>query len=50
VANRHGAPAVILVSNRDDGDFGPMVKTSGARGFITKADLCGESIRALLDG
>ena len=43
------APAVILISSRDGGDFGPLVKASGARGFVTKADLSGESLRALLD-
>jgi DNA-binding NarL/FixJ family response regulator len=43
------APAVILISSRDDGDFGPLVQASGARGFVAKADLSGESLRALLD-
>ena len=42
-------PAVILVSSRDGGDFGPLVKSSGARGFVPKADLSGELLRALLD-
>ncbi len=45
-----GAPAVILTSSRDGGDFGPLVRTSGARGFVGKAELSGESLRALLDG
>lgn len=53
VANRlaeaGGAPTVILISSRDRGDFGPLVKASGARGFVAKADLSGESLRALLD-
>lgn len=53
VANRlagtDGAPAVILISSRDRGDFGPLVKASGARGFVAKADLSGETLRALLD-
>jgi DNA-binding NarL/FixJ family response regulator len=53
VANRlagtDGAPAVILTSSRDRGDFGPLVKASGARGFVAKADLSGERLRALLD-
>jgi CheY-like chemotaxis protein len=43
------APAVVLISSRDSGDFGPLVKASGARGFVAKADLSGESLRALLD-
>ena len=40
---------VILISSRDDGDFGPLVAASGARGFVAKADLSGERLRALLD-
>jgi CheY-like chemotaxis protein len=44
------APVVILTSSRDGGDFGPLVEASGARGFVSKADLSGESLRALLDG
>lgn len=36
------APAVILVSSRDVGDYGPLVAASGARGFVTKAELSGD--------
>jgi DNA-binding NarL/FixJ family response regulator len=43
------APAVILVSSRDGRDFGPLIKASGARGFVAKADLSGDTLRALLD-
>ena len=50
VTQADDAPAVILVSSRDGGDFGTMVKASGARGFVAKADLSGESLRAVLDG
>jgi DNA-binding NarL/FixJ family response regulator len=49
VTDRDGAPAVILISSRDGSDFGPLVEASGARGFVAKADLSGESLRALLD-
>ena len=42
-------PAVILVSSRDARDFGPLVESSGAVGFVAKADLSGELLRALLD-
>src|SRR5437588_7400003 len=45
-----GAPAVILVSSRDGGDYGPLVAASGARGFVTKAELSGERIKALFPG
>jgi DNA-binding NarL/FixJ family response regulator len=41
-------PAVVLVSSRDGSDFGPLVASSGARGFIPKAELSGERIAALL--
>ncbi|UGS35809.1 response regulator [Capillimicrobium parvum] len=42
------APAVILTSSRDPSDFGSQVASSGARGFIPKADLSGDSLAALL--
>jgi DNA-binding NarL/FixJ family response regulator len=42
------APAVILTSSRDSSDFGTLVASSGARGFIPKADLSGDSLAALL--
>jgi DNA-binding NarL/FixJ family response regulator len=42
------APVVVLVSSRDGSDFGPLVVKSGARGFVAKADLSGESISRLL--
>jgi DNA-binding NarL/FixJ family response regulator len=49
VTQASDAPAVILVSSRDGADFGPLVQASGARGFVAKADLSGDSVRALLD-
>jgi CheY-like chemotaxis protein len=49
VTQKDDAPAVILISSRDGGDLGPLIKASGARGFVAKADLSGESLRALLD-
>ncbi len=41
-------PAVILTSSREAGDFGPLVASSGARGFVAKGELSGASLRALL--
>jgi hypothetical protein len=38
---------VVLTSSRDGADFGPLVERSGARGFIPKAELSGERLRAL---
>jgi len=39
---------VILVSSRDAADYGDAVASSGARGFIAKAELCPETVEALL--
>jgi DNA-binding NarL/FixJ family response regulator len=41
-------PAVVLVSSRDARDFGPLVAGSGARGFLSKADLTGQALRELI--
>ena len=43
------APAIVLTSSRDAKDFGPLVKESGARGFIPKAELSGATLSALLE-
>ena len=42
------APAVVLTSSRDGSDFGPLVKYSGARGFVPKAELSAEALAVLL--
>ena len=42
------APAVVLISSRDGSDFGHLVRDSGARGFIPKAELSGDAIAALV--
>ena len=49
VTHADRAPAVILISSRDGRDFGPLVNACGARAFVSKADLSGESLRAVLD-
>jgi len=43
-------PAVILVSSREESDYGAQVTRSGARGFISKADLSAQGLAALLQG
>ncbi len=48
VSANGSSPAVILVSSRDAADYGELIASSGARGFVPKAELCGESIAALL--
>ena len=42
------APAVILTSSHDHDDFGTLIRRSGARGFIPKAEITGERLAALL--
>jgi DNA-binding NarL/FixJ family response regulator len=49
VTREPDAPAVILVSSRDGADFGPLVTAAGALGFVAKAELSGERLRALLN-
>jgi DNA-binding NarL/FixJ family response regulator len=45
-----GLPAaVVLVSSRDASDYGDEIESSGAAGFVPKADLSGAALRALLD-
>jgi two-component system response regulator EvgA len=44
----HDAPKVVLTSSRDPREFGPLVRRSGARGFIPKGELTGEALSALL--
>jgi DNA-binding NarL/FixJ family response regulator len=40
--------AVVLVSSREEADYGPLIERSGARGFIAKADLTVAALEALL--
>jgi DNA-binding NarL/FixJ family response regulator len=42
-------PTVIMTSSRDGSDFGPLVTTSGACGFVPKAELSGERVQELLN-
>jgi DNA-binding NarL/FixJ family response regulator len=42
------ATAIVLASSRDGADFGSLVSESGARGFVAKAELTGDAIRALV--
>jgi CheY-like chemotaxis protein len=41
-------PEVILISSLDDSDFGALVATSSALGFIPKSELSARAIEALL--
>ena len=42
------APAIVFVSSRDLADYGELVKSSRARGFVPKGELSGEAIAALI--
>ena len=42
------APQVVLVSSREASDYNGLIGSSGARGFIAKADLTGTAVRLLL--
>lgn len=42
------APVVVLVSSHESADFGPLVSRSGARGFVSKGDLSGAALSALV--
>ena len=43
-------PQVVLVSSRDECDYGELIAASGAKGFVPKAELTGEAVSSLLDG
>ena len=42
-------PAVVLTSSRDLADFGSLVASCGARGFVPKAELSGATLSTLLE-
>jgi len=42
-------PAIVLTSTRDESDFGPQVKQSGARGFVPKGEISAERITSLCE-
>ena len=48
VHSQPGAPAIVLISSRDASDYGSRVRRSGARGFISKADLSAQTLGAAL--
>lgn len=43
-----GGPEIVLTSTRESFDFGDEIETSPARGFITKGELSGRGIAALI--
>jgi DNA-binding NarL/FixJ family response regulator len=47
-ANPARLPSIVLVSSRDAADYNGLLAASPAKGFISKADLTGDAVRALL--
>jgi DNA-binding NarL/FixJ family response regulator len=48
VAN--GSPAaIVLTSSHDPRDFGKLIEESGARGFISKAELSAQTLKEFLE-
>lgn len=41
-------PAIVLTSSRDQADYGDLVESSCARGFLAKAELSGEALAAFV--
>ncbi len=41
-------PLIVLTSSRDGDDYGSLIGSSGARGFVPKAELSGTAIAAIL--
>ena len=41
-------PVIVLTSSHDPRDFGKLIEESGARGFISKAELSPARLKALL--
>ena len=39
---------IILVSSREESDYGDSIRASGAIGFVPKGELSGDRVRALL--
>jgi DNA-binding NarL/FixJ family response regulator len=48
LAMRDDRPTVVLVSTREARDYGPRVRASGVAGYITKSQLSGDTLRAVL--
>ena len=48
LADEATPPAVVLVSSRSRADYGSRLLDGRVRGFIAKAELSGDAVRALL--
>ena len=48
IAAAGSSPAVVITSTRDAADFEELAQRNGARGFVSKAELSGAALQALL--
>lgn len=48
VRSEPAPPVIVLISSRDAADYGSRIRRSGARGFISKAELSGPALKAVL--
>jgi DNA-binding NarL/FixJ family response regulator len=48
ILRRGWTKSVVLVSSRDESDYGDSIRSSGALGFVPKGELSGDRLRALL--
>lgn len=48
LAERTDPPAVVLISSRDAAAYGPRLRHAHSRGFITKSELSGKALAALI--
>jgi DNA-binding NarL/FixJ family response regulator len=48
IVSRILAPSVVLISTHDGRDYADLISRSGARGFLSKDQLCGASLEALV--
>lgn len=48
VSTNGSAPAIVLMSLREASEFGSLLASSGARGFIPKEELSGRAVAALV--
>jgi ABC-type enterochelin transport system substrate-binding protein len=44
------SPKIILISARDESEYGDLIETSPAVGFLAKTNLTATAIRSLLGG
>ena len=45
---RSEGPAIVLTSTRESADFGEEIAASPVQGFVTKGELSGEALAALI--